>query len=60
MTDSVHSMPLLPAWVRWANPIWGETVPQITWTNDMKGFKGKNQYLELDLEANWQPMQLVE
>lgn len=30
---------------------WQETVPRITWSQAIKGFKGDNQRLELRLEA---------
>ncbi|ETE65616.1 Mitochondrial carnitine/acylcarnitine carrier protein, partial [Ophiophagus hannah] len=36
---------------------WGETVPQVTWTHVMKGFKGDPQHLELHPETDWQPME---
>lgn len=36
--------------------IWVTAVPQVTWTWKVKGFKGKNQHLELGLETNGQSL----
>lgn len=60
LTNEVHSILLLLTQIGWGQTHWDETMPQISWTYAMNGFKGKNQYLELDQETNWQPVQLTE
>lgn len=47
----------MPVWVKWLIPSrWAG----FSDSHGVEGFKGNNQYLEVDLEANWQIVHLIE
>lgn len=57
--DTIPSIPLLLD-LMGQRCKWTEVFPQMTPCHIMKGFKGLNQHLDLNLEANWQSVQLME
>lgn len=60
--NSLTGSALCPlCWCRlWGGSPIGQTVPQVTWICAMQGFIGNNQHIQLQLEAHWQPVHLME